>query len=165
MDRAPLEDTIAQLEATVAKLGPIVARAEDELKFHQDTLRRAERALTVLRGEPLRQPTVGPNAPTKTKARGTGVGTDRLDQIRTLIQEFVVDHDEFRQVDIRSMPGVDSWSSSQTATAFDLLRQEGFIRLARQSGNNKYFRLTRQALGNTNGDGEMNDDEITDGIE
>ena len=62
--------------------------------------------------------------------------------------EFAEDHEEFRQVDIRTLPGIDPTvaKSSMMALAFEALRQEGVIRFARQDGNNKFFRLTRQAM-------------------
>jgi hypothetical protein len=52
-------------------------------------------------------------------------------------------HDEFRQVDIRAVVGEKPGGS--VTYAFELLRQEGTIRLARQQGTSKWFRLTREA--------------------
>jgi hypothetical protein len=76
------------------------------------------------------------------------VGEERLDRIREIVLEYAADHEEFRQVDIRTQPGLEGAmvTSSVMTTAFNRLRQENVIRLARQEGNSKWFRLTREAL-------------------
>jgi hypothetical protein len=58
---------------------------------------------------------------------------------------FCADHDEFRQVDIRTMSGAPTDSSSKMATAFERLRQDNVIRFARKDGNNKFYRLTSES--------------------
>jgi hypothetical protein len=64
------------------------------------------------------------------------------------IQQFCRDHDvdEFRQVDVRGISHPSVAKSSTQANAFNQLRTAGYLRLARQEGNNKYFRLTRKPL-------------------
>jgi hypothetical protein len=115
------------------------------------TLKRYEKAITILEGEQLGP---GGRPPTKKEpGRWAGkrpdgsksIGDERLEQLKAAILQWSEDHeaDEFRQVDIRS---VVDFNSSTTAVGFEKLRQEGFLRFARQSGNNKYFRLTRETL-------------------
>ena len=63
--------------------------------------------------------------------------------------EFAADHEEFRQVDFRAsgLEGANI-TSSISSTVFERLRQENVLRIARQDGNHKFYRLTREALNN-----------------
>ena len=123
-----------------------VDELESELGEHRPQLKRDERALALLMGED----TTGPGRPKKKAAastpRGTVLGEDRLAAIEAAIIRYAADHgDEFRQVDIRTMPDAPSQSSGAMAVAFEKLRERGVIRFARQEGNAKVFRLTREA--------------------
>ena len=69
-----------------------------------------------------------------------------LIQIEASIREYAEHHEEFRQVDIRTMPNPPTTSSGAIATAFEKLRERNVIRLVRKDGNNKIFRLTSAAL-------------------
>ena len=59
------------------------------------------------------------------------------------IRQLAEDHDDITQVQVRAITGE---SSGQSSLAFRELRERGVIRLARQAGNAKIFRLTRAAL-------------------
>jgi hypothetical protein len=112
-----------------------------------DVVSRYERAVRALTGE--KAPTPTPRTPGKrVREHPSGVGEERLDRIREIVLEYAADHEEFRQVDIRTQPGLEGAmvTSSVMTTAFNRLRQENVIRLARQEGNSKWFRLTREAL-------------------
>jgi hypothetical protein len=65
--------------------------------------------------------------------------------LREIILRYAEDHDEFAQVDIRTLPDSPVTHSGGIAHAFEALRQEGFIRFARQDGLRKVYRLTRSA--------------------
>jgi phytoene dehydrogenase-like protein len=120
----------------------------DELRTELATLtvaaKRYERALALLTGEP-------PAQRTQAKASGTTpkkmtVNPERTAEIERLIRDYAQEHDEFRQVDIRSLATGTNAKSSVMSIVFENLRQTGVIRLARQDGNHKFFRLTREAL-------------------
>jgi len=119
----------------------------DELDVLTPQLRRYEKALKVLEGEPIRAGRPPKDATKKRATRPNKIGPEKLGQIREAVLEFADTHEEFRQVDIR---GVMDVTSGVTAIAFEMLRQENLIRFARQDGNNKWYRLTREAL-NDNG--------------
>jgi hypothetical protein len=134
-----LERMVAVHAVERDKLKARLAEIEPEIKS-------AEKALAALRGEPLGHPQ-GKRAYNKTKSsesKSTGVSDERLALVTDAITSYTAaGHDEFRQVDIR---GVVDVTSGVTALAFEALRQRGAIRLARQDGNNKWYRLTREAL-------------------
>lgn len=137
---AALERMVAVHAIERDKLKARLAEIEPEIK-------QAEKALAALRGEPLGHPQ-NKRGPYKTKSSrdttGTGVSEERLTMVADGITSYTAaGHDEFRQVDIR---GVVDVTSGVTALAFEALRQRGTIRLARQDGNNKWYRLTRETL-------------------
>ena len=98
-------------------------------------LKRYERALALLTGE---APQLGrkkrdPNA-ARVRTLPSGISEERMGDIREAILRYCQDHDEFRQVDIRSTLKGTLAKSSIMANAFERMRQDGFIRMARQEG-------------------------------
>jgi hypothetical protein len=103
-------------------------------------LKRYEKALAFLTGE-----IAAPKKKAAVQKRDhTRVSDDRVELIRRAILLYARDHEEFRQVDLRTATG---FTSSVMATSFEKLRQTNVIRFARQDGNNKWYRLTREAVG------------------
>jgi hypothetical protein len=136
------------LEAEVERGRARQTELRDELNEVNAELKAFEQALARLRGEPLRQPgqpdASGQAAP-RVRGVGTRISTERLEEVKAAVLRFASEHDEFRQIDIRTMPGSPVPSSGGAASAFEILRQAGVIRLARRSGNQKFFRLTTEA--------------------
>ena len=117
------------------------------------SLKRYEKAITILEGGKLgaggrpAKDSDAPSGPKSKQKKTTGISEERLELLKEAITQWIEDHgaDEFRQVDIRGDTSL-NLTSGLTAIGFERLRQEGFLRFARQSGNNKYFRLTRETL-------------------
>ena len=122
------------------------AELQDQLDEVTPELRKIDRALNALTGEGSKPGPKG--SKTLVRKHPSGVGDERAAEIRQMILEYARDHDEFRQVDIRGLPTPSGWAftSSISATVFERLRQENFLRIARAEGNSKYYRLTREAL-------------------
>ena len=145
-DVAPeLSPAIAGLRSEMEALDRERAHYQAKLDLIAPTLKKYERAIAILEGS-----TPGPGRPAKVvkspvRARPAGIGPERLERTKEAILGYAADHEEFRQVDIRTITG---FTSSNTATAFENLRQEPYnlIRFARQEGINKWYRLTREAL-------------------
>lgn len=136
---AELEKEIGGLLQREHALELQLAEVKNDLKTFEQSLRR-------LRGEPLikhpgRSRTTPANPGSKTR-----VSEERVEMIRQAIFRYAEDHEEFRQVDIRSMMEGTLANSSVMAMAFERLRQDNVIRFARQDGNAKMFRLTRQTV-------------------
>lgn len=132
-----------------------VDELQAELAVEKDELTKYRRAAVALRGELPKDPDAP--APAKRMRHPTadprrGVSAERIDMIKQLILKATEDKEEFSQVEIRTMPGADETivKSSTMALAFEVLRQDGFIRFARQQGNKKLFRLTRSAVADVN---------------
>ena len=146
------DDTVDDelVETITARIEPTRRRRDElaaELAATNARLKRYERALGALaepkdpapteRRKPGPKPKQGPGP-------RTSIGDERLAQIEAMVRELAAEGDEVRQVDVRNrLAGV---NSSTSAIAFEQLRQRNVIRLARQEGNNKYYRLTREAL-------------------
>ena len=149
--RAPIQDAeiIDAVQRRIDQRQVRVVELETELVEQRAQLKRDERVITLLRGEPTtvtgakRGPKPKPKTP---ELGGTQVGDELLIRIETAIRRYAEDHEEFRQVDIRTMPDPPSTSSGALATAFEKLRERNVIRLVRKQGNNKIFRLTPGAL-------------------
>jgi hypothetical protein len=111
-------------------------------------LRTYEKALAALTGEPKKPGR--PKAKAATESTAKKVGDERLAAIEQLVREYAEDHEEFRQVDLRSaygtLPDGGSFTSGMSAIAFEELRQRNVLRVARVDGNSKFYRLTREAL-------------------
>jgi len=118
-----------------------------ELEELRPDLKRYERMLAQLSGEPTTTTGKKRGRPKSHYTKGKGIGDERLEAIRQAVLRYARDHDEFAQVDIRAFTGdgVTGGGSGIMTMAFEKLRQEGTIRFARQDGNRKMFRLTRQA--------------------
>lgn len=148
----PAANIAQQLRDLIEEHQQALAQIESERQQIVEELRGYEKAIVALTGSG----NSGPGRPRKLKSRAagasvpTGLSDERLSAIADAIRSYAADHEEFRQVDIRSMPGLPEGlaKSSVMAQAFELLRQEphNLIRLARKAGNNKYFRLTNAAL-------------------
>lgn len=134
-----LREMIATRRTRAELLRAQLAEIEPELK-------RYERALALILDEP---PPPGPGrgrppgGGKATRDKPSGLSAERLARVEEAVRNYAAEHDEFRQVDIRTVIDV---TSGVTALAFEDLRQKGIIRLARAEGNNKWFRLTREAL-------------------
>jgi hypothetical protein len=156
MDPSNLDDVIAGLRSVVETHAAKRAALKAELDKAELEYKRASRALRLLTGEsaPMGRPKkpASIDQPRKKRSVPAGFSPERVEKIRQAILEYARDHEEFRQVDIRTMPGIDPsvTKSSYMALGFEALRQQGMIRLARAEGINKWFRLTREAM---NGDG------------
>jgi hypothetical protein len=137
------------LRAEVAQRRVRVEELVAELDVLKPELRRYERILAQLSDEPgeqAKQPGPkrrGRSGESKRARAEKNLGEEKLEIIRSAVIGYAKVHDEFRQVDIRAVVGEKPGGS--VTYAFELLRQEGTIRLARQEKNSKYFRLTRQA--------------------
>jgi hypothetical protein len=139
------------LRAEVAQRRNRVDELVTELDELKPALKRYERVLAQLTGEPMSGPAPGPRKKNKRGGsatdRGKGIGAERLEGIRRAVLHYARDHDEFAQVDIRAFAGdeVTGGGTGIMTLAFEQLRQENTIRFARQDGNKKMFRLTREA--------------------
>ena len=139
---------MAALERMVAVHAVERDRLKARLAEIEPEIRQAEKALAALRGEPLGNPQGKRGRPpgsgrVPADERAISIGDDRVDMIAEAIRAYAEDHEEFRQVDIRGVIDVTSGTSAQ---AFEVLRRRNVIRLARQDGNNKWYRLTREAM-------------------
>jgi|SRR5215469_5578024 len=147
-ERDPIQEEsdpiLADIRKRVQKLRREERNLKERLSILTPELKRYEKALLVLSGEPIKGYSQATSRKVLREQRKTwGISEEKLDEVRQAIFSYAEDHDEFRQVDIR---GVVDIRSGIAAIAFERLRQENTIRLARKSGNNKYFRLTREAL-------------------
>jgi len=145
-DPASEQDTIlVALQKRVNKLRREERDLKERLSIISPELVRFEKALKVLRGEPLTgvKGQGNPKTQARIKHNISRIGPNKLEEIRKAVLKLADANEEFRQVDLRAVYDI---GSSQAAVAFEMLRQENTIRLARKSGNNKYFRLTREAL-------------------
>lgn len=145
---APLteaEPIIAQLRDLVEVRQAALAEHDEKRAQIVNELRTYEKALQALYGEPRKTRPKG-----QSRAIPSKLSDERVNEIETIIREYAVDHEEFRQVDLRSahgeLPSGGTLTSGMSATAFEILRQRNVIRVARQDGNSKFYRLTREAL-------------------
>ena len=137
-------DQVIAIEGEVAQAKERLAEANAVLKRYEDTRRR-------LLGEPKPESLAKRRRREDSGARThTAVGAGGIAKVRGAIFDYVREHevDEFAQVDIR---GVTGHSSSVMTTAFETLRQEGVIRLARKEGNRKLYRLTSAGMAEAQG--------------
>lgn len=131
---AAIEQQRVVLEARAEKLRAELAKIVPELK-------RYEKAIAVIRGESLAHPRGQSKAP-KVNAKAK-ISDEEVTRTWEAIQGLLEDSDEFTQVQVRAITGQ---KSSTSSIAFEVLRQEGRIRFARQQANFKYYRLTRSAV-------------------
>lgn len=141
----PHEDPIiTSLQRLIDERKNKVTELRQQLADLEPELRRYEKALALILDEappPGRGRPAGAGKPVRPKP--SGLSAERIKLVEDAVRQYAANHDEFRQVDIRTVIDV---SSGVTALAFEELRQRGVIRLARAEGNNKFFRLTREAL-------------------
>ena len=141
---ADLDGAIREARERVARLEPELVEARAKLKRYEDTRKR-------LVGEPLiNHPGARRRGRPPAGERGDRPAhtfkPEKLAEIGAFVREYAEHHEEFRQVDIRSAPGSPIVDSGKLSTAFEALRQANVIRLARQDGNSKVYRLTRSAI-------------------
>jgi hypothetical protein len=146
-DDAIIDGIRAQLDGLEAR------RAELQAQLDEITpqLKRYEKAMLAIMGEPLRKDRRDPEtgeivrAKPGPKPKGTSqkASEESIERNVSAIRQLAADNDDFTQVDVRAITGE---KSGQSSLAFRALRERGVIRLARQQGNAKYFRLTRAAL-------------------
>jgi hypothetical protein len=150
VDPIELSPAVAGLRSEMEALERERAQLQAALDRVTPELRKREKAIAILEGRPLgaggrpQGPPKESSVTSALKSGTTGISEERLERLTQAILRWVDEHqaDEFRQVDIRQT--ID-FNSGTTAIGFEKLRQAGVIRLARASGNNKYFRLTREA--------------------
>jgi hypothetical protein len=134
-----LRGKIAQIDGQLAGLQKLVERK-----------RKYEGLLNRLTGGYKKPGPTGPRGPDGSRVRAVpaGIGAERVAEIKQMILDYAADHEEFRQVDVRTLPTPSGWrfTSSISANAFEQLRQENFLRIGRVNGNQKFYRLTREAL-------------------
>ena len=111
------------------------------------TIKRYEKARRALEGEPT-APKVNPAKERSVKQRATALkGLARSDtwpSLREMIITYGHHHTEFTQSEFRKEHG--GVSSGKSSLAFELLREENVLRVARIDGNFKYYRLTKEAI-------------------
>jgi DNA-binding transcriptional ArsR family regulator len=135
------------LEEEIAQLLRRERQLELELAEVKSDRRTFEQSLMRLRGEPLvKHPGKGRPKSLLVRPNPSKVGPEPLAEIEQVIRDFAADHDEFRQVDIRSRMTGGFANSSKMSSAFEQLRQEGVIRFARRDGIQKFYRLTATSL-------------------
>lgn len=142
------DDPVVQdLRKRVQKLSTEQVQLKKRLAEITPQLSRYEKALKVMTGEPLTGVRGAPKGK-RGPLGGKAISDEALERIKEDIIRFAEDHEEFRQVDIRTMPDAHITDSGKLSTAFKVLREDdyNFLRLARKSGNNIYFRLTRAAI-------------------
>ena len=144
------ENIAAQLDALLIDtryrrdaLQAQVAEMSGEIKAYEQALARLRGDYAVTPGPKRKRTTSSP------PVHGSGVGSDRLAKYEKQIREFARDHEEFRQIDFRTSPLSEGMSSSVASTVFEVLRQRNVLRLARREGNQKFYRLTAEALSET----------------
>lgn len=146
------ERIIVELRASIEIRRARVTELRSEIDEIMPSLKRYERALQLLTGEePVHKGPGRPASAGKSKykpiaeqvAAGKGISEERLAAIMEAVYKLAEDRDEFRQVDVRTMLDI---PSNVASLGFEALRQKGEIRLARAEGNNKWYRLTREAL-------------------
>jgi hypothetical protein len=138
------EDTfVTDLRARVTALNMRAEALRMEYEEASNEAKRYEKALNFMTGEarPIGRP-AGPGGKKGSK-ENPSIGEERLADIKRIILGIAREQEEFRQVDIRS---ISTHSSGTLAQGFEKLRQDGWLRLSRADGNNKYFRLTREGL-------------------
>jgi len=146
-------EIVGQLRRLIEERTVRLAELDHERESIHAELKAYEAAIRPLTGErPAKRgrPKNGEQQPKRTKE--SNFSEERLEAIKTVILEFAEDHEEFRQVDVRSahavLPDGGKLTSGMTARAFEILRQEphNLLRIGRVDGNSKYYRLTREAV-------------------
>lgn len=146
------DEVVTALRKQIAARKVRVDELYAQLATLEPGLKRCERALALLTDQPApmgRPPKYRQegDAPTPQRRKSAGVSPEVLEKVAQAIREVAQDHDEFRQLDIRTTATDPQLHRSGTiALAFEHLRQSGMIRLARRSGNNKFYRLTTREL-------------------
>lgn len=141
------DDIVQAVQARIDRRRARIDELEGELAEHRAQAKRDERVVALLRGE-ASQPGPKPAAKVRrggAQVGGTKVGAELMTAIEASIRQYAVDHEEFRQVDIRKMANPPTTSTGALATAFEVLRQDNVIRFVRQDGIAKWFRLTPTA--------------------
>lgn len=77
------------------------------------------------------------------KKRKPSLNAATVKEIEERARQHLAENDSVTQADLRAKYG---YTSSVTATAFNILREENILRQSGQKGNLKYFRLTQPGL-------------------
>jgi hypothetical protein len=143
------EAIIAAIEQKRVALHVRAEELKAELATITPELKRYEKAIAAIRGEPLGNPQkakAGPGRPKGSRPiRGQRVSEAALERTWAAILQLTEDADEFTQTQVRAITADTSGVSS---LAFEAMRQEGDgrIRFARQAGQHKYYRLSQSAI-------------------
>jgi hypothetical protein len=138
-----LRNLIGERELRLAELDREREQVQAELKTYEAAIRPLTGEARKKKGRPGEQPK---------RTTPSKLSPERLTEIEGFIRAYAADHEEFRQVDIRSEFGKfasgQTFTSGISAIAFNILGQEphNLIRVARVDGNSKYYKLTRSAL-------------------
>jgi hypothetical protein len=141
-----------ELRAVVAQRQVRADELKTELEAIGPELRRYEKALALLTEEvQLPGKPRGAKAGRKRGRRpgaARGISDERLGEVKDAILKITQRQDEFRQADVLAEG---RWGSGPVAIAFEHLRREKVIRLARKDppgtrGGGNWFRLTQSAL-------------------
>jgi hypothetical protein len=134
-------DQVVALEAERDAVNRRLLEARAAAKAYDDMRKRAlGEPLKKLGRPPGRKP--GPN---EARPQRAPVSAERIEAAKADILRYSEDHDEFSQIEIRTMPGASVTNSGAIAYVFEALRQDDFIRWARKKGQRQMFRLTRSA--------------------
>lgn len=146
-------EIVGQLRTLIEERTARLATLDHEREAIKAELHAYEAAIKPLTGEqPKRKRGRPKNGEQPVRAKESNFSPERLGAIKAVILEFAADHEEFRQVDLRSaygtLPDGGKLTSGMTARAFEILRQEphNLLRIARVDGNSKFYRLTREGL-------------------
>ena len=149
---ADLEGAITEKREAVTALeverAAAVGRIDAQLATQRAALKRYEDTRKRLVGEPLRvnRKPGRPRNEDRVRVVPSKVSPEKMSDIEAFVRAWAEDHEEFRQIDIRSAPGSPVTDSGKSSAAFEQMRQANVLRLARVDGNNKFYRLTRSAV-------------------
>jgi hypothetical protein len=146
-----LDGAIREKRAKLDRLEDDRTKLAQTIIDERAALRRWESVKRQMLGEPAPGRPRGPQRAAKSYPKT--VSPDRLAGVEADIRRYVEENgDEFRQIDIRSMPDAAVSGSGAIAVAFEKLVQASVIRLARVSNDKppgergKFYRLTRSAV-------------------
>jgi hypothetical protein len=125
----PLRQHVRDLHVRHEQLHAELVRVTDEM-------RRFDKALKTIDGEPLHKP-----KPKLRERPGTRIGPERAQAIETTVRALITERGEVRQADVCEELGL---NSSIVTAAFNDLREREIIRLSRQTrgrGGGKFFKL------------------------
>lgn len=136
-------DAVLALEGERNRINDQLIEARAAAKGYEDMRKRAL-GRPLRSGRPPGAAKPGPKPKDDKPYKGTRVSPERIEGTKADIVRWVeTNGDEFSQVDIRSMPGAAITHSGAIAYVFEQLREEGYIRWVRKTGQRHMFRLGR----------------------